>query len=260
MWKYLKAAFWLKTPAPLVGPLPLNVVALSVCGIVGFAFPPMWFVGAAAEAVWLYWLSTDRRFRAITDGNESLQAQEQVKISREQIVESLHADRRARLRATEGKFAKVIERYRAAKGTSFVVSGNAEALAKLMSMYVNLLVADQSLEDAIKKTDAERLQSKAAALALEIENPGLTETAKASKKRTLEIVEERIRSNEGRKQQREEVKSDLERIEAQIDLALENASAPVAISSSIDLVSDMISADTLDSPAQGVDLYRAEIQ
>jgi hypothetical protein len=242
-WKYVKAAFGLKTPVPVVGPLPLNLLALSCGAIVGFAYPPLWFAVAGLELVYLFWTSSNPRFRTVIDGMEADAAKKFTARTRDEIAQTLSSSAVNDLTRVEGKYNKIIAQYKRNTG-NFVVGANADALARLMTMYLQLLVSAKSLKDAIDSAESEDLDGRVATLQREIGEWGLSEQAKATKQKTLDIMQQRAAAHHLRKQNRQEVISDLERIEAQIDLALETASTPVAITSSIDFVSDMISSDT----------------
>jgi hypothetical protein len=70
-----------------------------------------------------------------------------------------------------------------------------------------------------------------------------SEPVKESKKATLEILQKRIENIDRRETSLNEIDSDLGRIEAQIDLALENATMqgqPQAISANIELFSHVL--------------------
>jgi Tfp pilus assembly protein PilO len=62
-----------------------------------------------------------------------------------------------------------------------------------------------------------------AALRISVDESNLTETARESRKATLEMTEERLRHVEDRKRRLAEIEGDIDRIEAQLDLSLERA-------------------------------------
>ena len=117
MWKYVKAAFSLTTRIPVIGPLPLNWLALASGVIIGFAFHPLWLGVAGFELIYLYWLGTNRRFHAVIDG-QALQPviDTQTKF---QIYQKLEQPARDRLGFLEEKFAEIITLFSPA---GFVIS------------------------------------------------------------------------------------------------------------------------------------------
>jgi hypothetical protein len=72
----------------------------------------------------------------------------------------------------------------------------------------------------------------------------VTAALRESKTATLAIMKQRLANLRNRTRTMQEIESDLTRIEAQVDLALENASMqgkPQTISLEIDLASDLVS-------------------
>src|SRR5260370_15662926 len=67
MLDYLKAAFWIAVPIPGLGRLPVNVLLVAGCAILGFANPGFWLLGAGAEAALLAVLATNPRFQRAVD-------------------------------------------------------------------------------------------------------------------------------------------------------------------------------------------------
>jgi hypothetical protein len=260
MWKYVKAAFSLMIPLPVVGPLPLNWVALACGAILGLAYPPLWLAVGGLELVYLYWIGSNPRFRAVVDGIEMQTANKQARQSRDEIVATLTAAQRSRLEATEAKFNKVLAEYR--RGGSTFAHSNAEALSRLMTAYVKLLLAERQLNDFIAGVEGERLNQKIDRLTREIGSGDLAGPTVNAKEKTLEITRKRLEQHGERKQQLVQIHSDLERIEAQLDLAVESAAAPVEISSSIDLLSDIITDGPDPFGAQHEDqvLYGTEME
>ena len=63
MFRYLKAAFWAAPQFAGLGRLPLNVLALSGFGILGFGHAGFWLLGLALEGTYLYALVSSARFR-----------------------------------------------------------------------------------------------------------------------------------------------------------------------------------------------------
>jgi hypothetical protein len=126
-----------------------------------------------------------------------------------------------------------------------ITSGqNRESLTALLGHYARLLLAKENL--ALHWTDDGDvdLRAQAAELEAQLRGTGLTEELRASKMRTLEIVQARVENQKRRAEMNEEIKSELRRIEAQFDLALENAAmsaTPQAISS--DLAIDLARFD-----------------
>jgi hypothetical protein len=245
MWKYVKAAFTWESKLPWIEQFfPTNIVLLLVGTVVGCGFHPLWLLTAGLEAVYLFLMVSDKRFRNVVDGRQSLSTKKDAERARLELTETLPLASKRRLEATEIKYNRVIALYR--KNTdSYVVAGNVEALSRLMTMYVKLLLSLKATTDAIELSEKDNLEHKLKQLRVDVTERGLSDAARASKQKTLDLTTKRWETYQQRKQQVTEISSDLERIESEIDLALENASAPSAINAGgIDLISDMISMDT----------------
>ena len=65
---YLKAAFRWRARIPGLGRMPINAMGLAAFAVLGLANPGFWFLGAAAEVVYLLWLSSSDRFQNLVDG------------------------------------------------------------------------------------------------------------------------------------------------------------------------------------------------
>src|SRR5262249_29135171 len=62
MLRALKAAFLLRWPVKGLGDVPVNAVALTCLGLLGFGNPGFWLIGVSLETVYLATLVTNRRF------------------------------------------------------------------------------------------------------------------------------------------------------------------------------------------------------
>ncbi len=255
MWRYLKAAFHARPDIPGLGRLPVNLIALIGLTILGFGHPGFWLLGAGGEAAYLAALATNRRFRRLIDAQDLQLQSGEENDQRRGVIETLSEQRRARLASIEARCAKVIKLHQNAQTDGFVVDGNREALAKLQWLYLKLLVAEQNLENIQTAIAEEHLRRQIEEIAGELRDEDLTRSLRESKEATLHILEKRLTNLNRREESLEEIGSDLVRIEAQIDLALENAGMrggqPETISANIKLVShlldDSVFGDSSDS-------------
>lgn len=94
---------------------------------------------------------------------------------------------------------------------------------RLEWLHLKLLVAHQHLAESLAVTDASGLEAQADSLRSAIADPAVSDAARASRKGTLAIIEERLRNRSSLRQRLDEADSDLTRIEAQLALALERA-------------------------------------
>lgn len=261
MLKYLKAAFLLRPPVPGVGALPLNLLALASFGILGVAEPALWLLGVGLETAYLAALASSPRFQRVVDGRELLSLEGEDESKRRGLVAQLGPGARQRLAALEAKCERAVEVYRQGQPEEVLVEHNHEALRKLSWIFLKLLIAQRTLQ-AMNEPGAEAdLRSRIANLQREARSDELSPTARESKAATLQILEKRLAHLEHRERSMAEIESDLVRIEAQVDLALDNAALqeqPRRITADLGLVSQLLDSG-LFGESEGVvsDLDRA---
>lgn len=250
MWRYLQAAFWARTDLPGLGRLPLNVIALSGCAVLGLGHEAFWLLGAGLETGYLALLSTSDRFRRVIDALDRQVEQREEAGDQQTLVKNLATARRERLARIEDRCAKIIQLHQNLETADIILEGNREALTKLTHLYLKLLVAQQNLESIQAAIVAEQLQRQIASIKEELAAGRLRSSLRESKEATLHLLERRLGNLDRREQSLEEIDSDLVRVEAQIDLALENAGMrggqTETISTNLKLVSHL-----LEDPAFG---------
>ncbi len=136
--------------------------------------------------------------------------------------------------------AKIEKLYRESPSDNFLFDTNREALKKLAWAFLKLLVAQKNLVVSSSQSNDTALRAQIDAIEKELAGGVATEAVRASKKATVTILRQRIDNVRRRAETLAEVDADLARVEAQIDLALEEATLkekPAAISANIDLVS-----------------------
>lgn len=225
MFRYLKAAFFLGVPVPGLGAMPLNAMAAAAFAVAGIAHPAFWLLGLGLESGYLFVLSTSRRFRRVVDGAQELKLQKEAGEYRELLVNRLSDPARKRLADQEQKYARVKKLYQDRELPDYLVDNNRDALRKLLWTYLKLLLARGSLDEGAWANEAD-LRRQIAAAEAELADAKLAPEVRDSKLGTLDILRRRLDNRDRRSQSLQEIDSDLARIEAQLDLALENASIP----------------------------------
>ena len=246
MFRYLRAAFTARPRVPGLGGVPFNLLGLAGFGILGAANPAFWALGLGFEAAYLFGLASNRRFREVVDARSAPPPppSREPGAGWEQLVAELGGGERARLMALNAKLQRILGLYERFHADDLTSGQNRESLLALLGHYARLLLARENLERHWTDDDDAGLRAEAAALEADLRDQGLTSELRASKTRTLEIVQARLENQKRRAQMGEEIDSELRRIEAQFDLALENAamsSTPQAISS--DLAIDLARFD-----------------
>ena len=237
MFRYLSAAFTARPRIPGLGEIPVNLLALAGFAIVGFASPAFWFLGLGLEVAYLFGLASNTRFREIIDARTATApAARPQSAGWEQLVGELGGQERSRLMALKTKMQRVISLYDRFHADDITSGQNRESLLALLGHYARLLQARENLAQQWTDDDDRELREQAGALETQLKQSDLSEELRNSKTRTLEIVQARVENQKRRAQMAEEIESELNRIEAQFDLALENAamsSTPQAISSDL---------------------------
>jgi hypothetical protein len=243
MWRYVKEAFFVRVPVPALGDLPINVMAVAGFGILGLANPGFWLLGVAVEATVLSGLAFNRRFQRLVDGKALLTTDDDVTRARQSLVEALPAASKQRLVALGSKCTKVLTLYRAARADGVVLEGNREALRNLEWIYLKLLVAESHLRNNVGGEDERQLQKRIGELEADLQKRPESQSLRDSKSSTLEILKKRLALWRRREQSVDEICSDLVRIEAQVDLLVENAALegrPQATDVEIQLATELV--------------------
>ncbi|HEY0009627.1 MAG TPA: hypothetical protein VGB55_12945 [Tepidisphaeraceae bacterium] len=246
MFRYLKAAFFERVPLPGLGSFPVNAVLTAGVVILGFGHPAFWLLGFAIETAYLFGLATNRRYQQLVDARALVTRSDNAKAGQQAQVSQLRHPQTERLRTLEAKCRRAIDLARVQQHEDFLIDNNREALAKLSHLYLRLLLARQLLLSSQTPMAETQLRTQIAALQQEITSPELPSSLRESKSATLEILERRLHNLQRREQSLAEIDSDLTRIEAQVDLAVDNAGIngqPQAVSANISLVSQLLDPD-----------------
>jgi hypothetical protein len=245
MFRYLRAAFTARPRVPGLGEVPFNLLGLAGFGILGIANPAFWALGVGAEVAYLFGLASNRRFREIVDGRGREAAPPADDgAGWERLVGELSGAEREQLMELDAKLQRILGLYERFHSDDITSGQNRESLLALLGHYARLLLARENLARHWTDDEDAALRTQAGDLEADLRGGDLTPDLRASKTRTLEIVQARIENQKRRAQMSGEIDSELQRIEAQFDLALENAamsSTPQAISS--DLAIDLARFD-----------------
>jgi hypothetical protein len=253
MWRYLSRAFWARPELPGVGRIPWNAVALAGFGILGFGHEAFWFLGAALEAAYLAALVSNARFRAVIDAADRAPEIEDADNRRKAALDGLSESRRDRHAALLREIEDTLRRYRKSDVGDVLAETNRAALEQLAELHMRLLAAQQGLDDLHAATDESALRREIDLVKKELGYEKITAALRESKKATLAILEKRLANLTRREESLAEIEGDLDRIEAQVSLARENAAMsdqPEAVSANIELASHLLD-DTTWSSAPG---------
>lgn len=242
MWRYLKSAFLVSVEVPSLGRVPVNVLAVTAFGILGFAQPAFWFLGLAVEALVVPSLAFNPRFQRVVEAQALEVSQGSAEEKRQALIRLLENDAQQRLWSLVKKCSQVLDVYRSQQAEDYVIDSNEQALKNLEWIYLKLLVARHHLLSPSTETE-ESLGKKIQELEADLQGGEETESLRQSKAATLTILKKRLATMHKKQQTLEEIESDITRIDNQVDLILENATVqgkPQTISSDIELASDLL--------------------
>ena len=84
---------------PALGRLPVNALALSGFGILGFGHAGFWLLGLGLEAAWLLSATSSQRFRVLIDADAEALAEGTTEDQRQVLIARLKVENRSRLAA-----------------------------------------------------------------------------------------------------------------------------------------------------------------
>ncbi len=244
MWRYLKSAFLVRVETPGLGHLPVNAMMAAAFGILGFAQPAFWLLGLAIEAVVVPGLAFNPRFQKYAEAQQLQGAETDDEAKRQALVALLDSPDRRRLNDLATKCNRVVEIFRNQQAEEYIIDSNRGALNKLLWVYLKLLVARHNLSLSADDDTEAALQREIAAIDGQLKQPSSgPDSLRDSRLATQSVLKKRLANVRRRGQTLAEIDSDLTRIEAQVDLILDNAtmqSKPETISTDIELASDLL--------------------
>ncbi len=223
MFEYLKKAFWAGPDLPGLGRLPVNVLAVVGFGIFGLVNPAFWLLGAGLEAAYLASVASHPRFQRLVDAQHRHLATVDAQEGRQELIRKLDSQARKRLALVEEKSARILSLVQESQAGSFELESQRDALGRMTWIYLKLLVARHHLEASRVHASEADLKRKIGDLEREVTASGASSALRESQAATLKILEQRLSNLERFDQTLKQVDSDLARIEAQVDLALESA-------------------------------------
>jgi hypothetical protein len=246
MWTYLKAAFWSRPRLPGLGDVPVLALAAGAFAILGILHPSIWLLGLGTVGGMCFGLATSDRFRKVVDAQRlAASTASRGPAPLPDLDAALDHESKRQLADLRARGAQVLALYREQGADALELSTTADALGKLQTLAARLLLQKQRLLEAEARTDARRLRSDIAQAERDLAAASLSDAARASRAATLELQRKRLDLSLQRENAVSEIVSDLDRIRAQVDLAHDEASLrgkPVAVSTKIDLASQMLDA------------------
>ena len=170
MWSYLKGAFFAGPEVPGLGRVPVNLLGVAAFGALGFLNPGFWLLGLAGEALYLFGLATNPRFRKYVDAQKAKAAREQRSGQRappddtvQRIVRELPAaaiKRFEALRRNCQELQQIAAQLRDPEHAGFGAPLEELQLAgldRLLWIYLRLLFTQHVLDRVFQSTSAEQI-------------------------------------------------------------------------------------------------------
>jgi len=248
MIEYLKRAFWAGPALPGLGRLPVNALALLGFSILGFGHPSFWLLGAGLEAAYLATLVSHPRFQRLVDAEGRSRTSLAAEQGRQQLVASLDTPSRQRLAALEEKCRRILALAEESQAGDFELESARDALERLPWIYLKLLVARHQLTATRSQADEGDLQRQAAALERELAAGGMSSALRESQAATLRLLRQRLDNLKRCGDSLKQIDSDLARVEAQVELAVESTAirsgggGGAAMTANLELASEALDA------------------
>lgn len=263
MWRYIQAAFFARPAIPGLGHVPLNVVGLTALAILGFVNPGFWFLAAGLEAGYLWLLISSARFRAAVDAADRPTPAMVAAAERELVlIQRLGSNARKALARIDAGCARILELQQNAHAEAFVLEANRDALSRLRWTYLKLLVAEANLQSGEWDEPEAAIRDRILALEREI-GSAPTEAVRESKQATRDILVRRLANRGERSRSLAEIAADRARIEAQLELARENASIqgrPLTIAGDVELASGLLDYGSASGEIERLEIAHAPPQ
>lgn len=256
MWKYIRRAFTATIPFPVLGKLPLNLVFVALVISLGAVreWRPVWLFGAWLELAYLWILATNERFRKAVDAEELAAEAADPQLQRQRLTEELSPAARTQMSQLDARIRSTLDAAARAGQEPYLMQSQRDGLDRLSWLYLKLLLARQMLDTEDAGATGSQLRRQIDQLTADLAEQG-PESVKSSKRETLRIAQRRLELYQRRAQAMEEVKADMARIEAQVELAFENAltGTSAATSESLNLTTVMLESDLFGSSQRDVD-------
>lgn len=241
MWRYLKSAFLVGVPAPGLRHVPVNAVAAAGFGILGFVHPSFWLLGLALQGVVVPGLAFNRRFQKYVQAKDLQRAEDADEAKRQALVDLLDKHSQHRMTQLALKCSRVVEVLRGQQAEDYVIDSKRSDLNRLLWVYLKLLVAHHHLQMPSEDDEAS-LHRQIAAIDRQLEHMSGPDSLRESRVATQAILQERLANVRKREQTLAQINSDLTRIEAQVELIVENTvmqAKPEAMTTDVKLASDL---------------------
>jgi hypothetical protein len=215
-----------------------NWIGLAAFGLLGAANPGFWVLGAGLELGYLALLTTNTRFQRLADAVDGAEHQDDWEQKVRGLLAGLSDADRHRYESLQARCRGILDQQTA--GASVSVDTQGAGLARLLWMYLRLLVARQAIEHVISAAeDGEPLQRRLADLDTRLAGTDLSDELRRSLAGQADILRQRLTQQEEARGKLAFIHAELVRIQEQIELVREQAALstdPEGLSQRIDQI------------------------
>jgi hypothetical protein len=236
---YVAAAFNARPIGMFVAP---NWVGLAAFGLLGFANPGFWVLGAGLELGYLLALATNSRFQQTVNARPLTAAREAWNARVQQVLGRLDPADRAKYDALADRCRSIVEmQLHGATEPPHGLEAQADSLGRLSWTYLRLLLARRMISQVLGGASGDAdLQERLASLERQQAQPGLDGELARSIGGQLDILRQRLEQRTSGDRTLAFIEAELERIRQQVELIREQA----ALSTDPELLSRRIDAIT----------------
>lgn len=242
-WDYVKEAFHRSVNVPLLGAMPANKMALAVFGVMGLANPGFWFLGAAAEVVYLGVLSSSERFQRLVRGERLLEQSESHDARVAVAFRRLGHPAQGRFRALVDECRQILGLAGSPNDSGMFRGLRTGNLNELLWLFMRLLTSRELIQTTRAQIDRSQLEQDIETSRSRIEAAEPDSPLARSLGATLTIQEKRLANLDTAEHNLAVVDAELERIEQQVRLIREESAVsggPEMLSSRLDAVSSTL--------------------
>ena len=243
--KYIFKAF---NARPLGMPLPPNWAGLAAFGLLGFASPGLWLVGAGVELGYLLTLASNRRFQRVVDS--ALLASQESSASEQLagLLGRLSAADQARYHALESRCKSILESQRQSHSdpSASDTLSQSEGFERLLFVYLRLLLTRSTIARALDDAAAKSVEGQIREVSVRLKNATTPELHHSLADQLAILAERKKRQAEARDKMTY-IEAELSRIEQQVELIRESFlvnADPQALSSRIDSIAETLNSTT----------------
>jgi len=243
---YVRAAFNARPTGVFVPP---NWIGLGVFGFLGVLNPGFWIIGLGCELAYLGWLGTHPRFQRLVDGRRLLDERRRWQERLYDLLRRLPQEDQQRYRALQSRCESIIDQQAGAAAVPAGVQEQSEGLARLMWIYLGLLLTRESIkkimhESASSQEDTsqqeiDQIEARIGKLQQRLKQPAVGEDLRKSLTGQIEILQQRLEKRREAAEKLVFLEAELARIEQQVDLLREQAvlsTDPEVVSQRIDQI------------------------